>query len=161
MMYKSLLIGVMFLSAGVANAASPGSAIDEVLAGYKAEGVESFSAERGQALWESKHSGPLGENGQPTGEKFEIKHEGEPAERTCQTCHGVDLKQAGKHWRTGKLINPMSLTVPPVEVDEDDEARFSDGDKIEKWFRRNCKWTIGRECSAQEKGDILSYLRNQ
>jgi hypothetical protein len=34
--------------------------------------------------------------------------------------------------------------------------RFSDPEKVEKWFKRNCTW--GRECTAQEKGDFLAYL---
>jgi len=29
---------------------------------------------------------------------------------------------------------------------------------VAKWFRRNCKTVLGRECTAQEKGDILTYL---
>ncbi|MEA3244387.1 MAG: DUF1924 domain-containing protein, partial [Pseudomonadota bacterium] len=33
-----------------------------------------------------------------------------------------------------------------------------DGKKIEKWFKRNCKWTLGRECTAQEKADFLAYI---
>jgi hypothetical protein len=36
--------------------------------------------------------------------------------------------------------------------------RFSDPEKVEKWFKRNCTWTWGRECTAQEKGDFLAYL---
>ena len=38
-------------------------------------------------------------------------------------------------------------------------ARLSSRKQIEKWFKRNCKWTLGRECSAQEKGDLLAYLK--
>jgi hypothetical protein len=37
-------------------------------------------------------------------------------------------------------------------------ARYSDPAKVEKWFRRNCNEVLGRECSAQEKGDWLSYM---
>lgn len=38
--------------------------------------------------------------------------------------------------------------------------RLTDVRKIEKWFKRNCKWTLGRECSAQEKTDLLLYINN-
>ncbi|MFK5970948.1 MAG: DUF1924 domain-containing protein [Candidatus Marithrix sp.] len=31
--------------------------------------------------------------------------------------------------------------------------------QIRKWFKRNCKWTLGRECNAQEKGDILKFIQ--
>ena len=39
--------------------------------------------------------------------------------------------------------------------------RLTDRSKIEKWFKRNCKWTLGRECTPQEKGDILTFLLAQ
>ncbi|TBR21868.1 MAG: DUF1924 domain-containing protein, partial [Candidatus Nitrosotenuis sp.] len=29
---------------------------------------------------------------------------------------------------------------------------------VEKWFKRNCKETLERECTPQEKGDFLAYL---
>jgi hypothetical protein len=37
-------------------------------------------------------------------------------------------------------------------------ARYTDPAKVEKWFKRNCTEVIGRECSAQEKGDWLTYM---
>jgi hypothetical protein len=55
--------------------------------------------------------------------------------------------------KTGKRIEPMAVSVNP--------QRLGDMAKIEKWFRRNCKWTLGRACTAQEKGDLLSFLRQQ
>ncbi len=36
--------------------------------------------------------------------------------------------------------------------------RFSDSAKVEKWFRRNCNDVLGRECSAAEKADVMSWL---
>jgi len=39
--------------------------------------------------------------------------------------------------------------------------RYTDEKKIEKWFKRNCKDTWGRECTAQEKGDFLTFLLAQ
>ena len=92
----------------------------------------SFSAERGDKFWHQKHTAKDGK------------------ERDCTLCHGADLKKSGKHVRTGKVIKPMAPSVNP--------KRFTDIDKVEKWFLRNCKWTIGRECTNQEKGDILKYL---
>ena len=66
-------------------------------------------------------------------------------ERSCTTCHGTDQAKPGRHQRTGKVIESMAPSVNP--------QRLTDVAKIEKWFVRNCKWTLGRECSAQEKGD--------
>jgi len=74
-------------------------------------------------------------------------------DRSCETCHGTNLKVSGKHIRTGKVIDPMAPSV--------NSERFTDEKKIEKWFKRNCKWTLGRECTPQEKGDFLSFLKAQ
>jgi hypothetical protein len=38
--------------------------------------------------------------------------------------------------------------------------RLTDQRKITKWFKRNCKWTLGRECTHREQGDVLAYLRS-
>jgi hypothetical protein len=57
----------------------------------------------------------------------------------------------GKHAKTGKAIEPMAPSVNP--------KRLSDEKQIRKWFSRNCKWTLGRECTAQEQGDVLLYLQ--
>lgn len=77
---------------------------------------------------------------------------GQPA-RSCADCHGTDLRQAGKHLRTGKRIDPMAPSVNP--------ERLQDPEKIEKWFKRNCRWTWGRECNALEKTAFLQFIRQQ
>ena len=73
--------------------------------------------------------------------------------RSCTDCHGETPTRAGKHIKTGKVIEPMAPSVNP--------DRFKNARKTEKWFRRNCNWTFNRECSAQEKSDILSWLSSQ
>jgi len=70
--------------------------------------------------------------------------------RSCASCHTDDLTQSGRHTKTGKPIEPMAPSVNP--------KRLTDPAKIEKWFRRNCRWTIGRECTAAEKTDFLTYI---
>lgn len=74
-------------------------------------------------------------------------------ERSCSSCHGSKPGDMGKHVKTRKSINPMALSVNP--------DRYQDSKKIEKWFLRNCKWTFGRTCTAQEKADILTWLVSQ
>lgn len=74
-------------------------------------------------------------------------------ERSCTSCHGEMPAVAGKHVKTGKAIEPMAPSVNP--------ERYRSVKKIEKWFLRNCKWTFGRECSTQEKVDILTWLAGQ
>jgi len=70
---------------------------------------------------------------------------------SCASCHTANLTQAGEHLRTGKRIEPMALSVNP--------NRLSDPAKIAKWFRRNCKWTWGRECTSEEKQQIMAWMK--
>ncbi len=71
-------------------------------------------------------------------------------EWSCATCHGAVPVQAGKHAATGKPIAPMAPAFNP--------DRFTDAAKSAKWFRRNCNDVAGRECTAAEKADVLSWL---
>jgi hypothetical protein len=111
-------------------------AVDTLLDSYRQAGAAEFSAARGETHW--KQSNP-----NPDGGKA----------RSCTDCHTNDLTQVGKHAKTGRKIDPMAPSVNP--------KRLTDVAKIEKWFKRNCNWTLGRACSPQEKGDFLLYLRQQ
>ena len=70
--------------------------------------------------------------------------------RSCTSCHTDDPKVVGRHAKTGKPIEPLAPSTNP--------ERLTDVKKIKKWLYRNCKWTFGRECTAQEKGDVLTWL---
>ena len=72
---------------------------------------------------------------------------------SCSTCHTSDLSREGKHHVTGKTIGPMSARVNP--------ERFTSVKKMEKCFKRNCLDAWGRECTAQEKADFLTFLLAQ
>ena len=52
--------------------------------------------------------------------------------------------------RAHKSIEPLA----PVANRE----RLTDPAKVEKWFKRNCKDVLARECTAQEKADFLAFL---
>ena len=121
------------LSAHIASA----DVVADMLATYQAAGAKDFIASDGDRLWHQSHPDP--------------KQAGKT--RSCTTCHGEDLRAKGKHVRTGKVIEPMAPSV--------NKERLTDPKFIEKWFRRNCKWVLGRECTPQEKGDLLAYLRKQ
>ncbi len=110
-------------------------AVSELEAKYQNQGAGSFIAAAGETLWNKTFIDTK------TGK-----------ERNCTTCHATDLTKQGKHARTGKVIEPMAPSVNP--------KRLTDVKKIKKWFVRNCKWTLGRECTAQEKGDVLAFLKN-
>mgnify|MGYP003632782727 FL=1 len=100
------------------------------------QNTQQFSEARGQMLWQQALEGDA---------PF--------IQRSCTSCHGEDLKNEGKHIRTNKAIKALAPSV--------NSSSLTDAKKIEKWFKRNCKWTLGRECSPQEKGDILTYIQNQ
>lgn len=69
---------------------------------------------------------------------------------SCATCHTANPRDAGKHAKTGKTIEPLA---PSANAE-----RFTDPKKVEKWFKRNCNDVLERPCTAQEKGDVLAWL---
>jgi len=98
--------------------------------------IQLSSFEKGKKLWQQKHVGK-----KPY------------AVRSCTSCHGSDVTLMGKHIKTNKQIQPMAVSSNP--------KRFTKKAKVDKWFLRNCKWTMGRACTQQEKNDISHYLKNQ
>lgn len=129
----SVLTTLFFFAAmGYGAAATASPATDAEFAKFKKEGASSFSAARGKKDWTKKVASKKGDM------------------RSCTTCHDPDPTKPGKHVRTKKVIKPMAVSVNP--------HRFTQRKKIEKWFRRNCKWAWGRECTPQEKGDLLKFF---
>lgn len=85
------------------------------------------------------------------GAAFFAKRFGQSAKMpACTSCHTDDPAQAGRHVVTDKAIKPLA---PAANA-----ARFTDAAKTEKWFRRNCTEVVGRECSAAEKADFITFL---
>ena len=89
---------------------------------------KAFSAERGQTFFTATHGNDW----------------------SCSTCHTRNPAQAGAHDKTKKPIDALAPSANP--------RRFTDAAKVDKWFRRNCKDVLARECTAEEKGDLLTYL---
>lgn len=108
---------------------------DALLKQYAEQGASSPDAEQGRQMWQKTFSS-----------------DGKFKQRSCASCHSNDLTRAGEHVKTGKAIEPLAPSVNP--------QRLSDDRKVEKWFLRNCKWTLGRECSVQEKADFLAYIES-
>jgi hypothetical protein len=78
---------------------------------------------------------------------FNAKH---GKEWSCASCHENPPNHDTKHIVTGKVIKPLAPSANP--------ARFTDEAKVDKWFKRNCNDVLGRECTAQEKADVLAWL---
>lgn len=102
--------------------------LSQQLAHWTAQARAPGDADRGQSFFNSKHGG----------------------EWSCSSCHGTPPTRSGKHANTGKVIDPLAPAFNP--------KAFTDSDRIEKWFRRNCKDVLARECSPAEKADVLAYL---
>jgi mono/diheme cytochrome c family protein len=68
----------------------------------------------------------------------------------CASCHTANPADTGKHIVTGKPIRPLSPVV--------NEKRFASIDKVESNFTKHCNDIIGRDCTAQEKANFISYL---
>lgn len=100
------------------------------LAQWSAQAGTPGNAARGQTFFNTKHGG----------------------EWSCASCHGTPPTAEGKHASTGKPIAPMAPAFNP--------KAFTDTAKVDKWFRRNCKDVLARECSAGEKVDVLAYLNS-
>jgi hypothetical protein len=111
------------------------SVVNDLIDLYQTQGASASNAERAKKLWVTEFGG-----------KDEFN------QRSCSSCHGIDITQTGNHVKTGKTIKAMA---PSVNAE-----RLTDKKKIEKWFKRNCKWTFARECTAQEKSDFLLYISN-
>ncbi|MDD5323315.1 MAG: DUF1924 domain-containing protein [Methylococcales bacterium] len=71
-------------------------------------------------------------------------------ELSCSACHTDNPAKEGKHNETGKPIKPLAVSANP--------DRFSDPKKVEKNFSDHCRDLYKKDCSAQDKGDYLTYL---
>ena len=69
---------------------------------------------------------------------------------SCSSCHSDNPTEFGET-RAGKAIEPMAVSASP--------KRYQTLKKAEKWFRRNCKSVLGRECTTIEKGDFLAFMK--
>lgn len=100
----------------------------ELQSGYVAQAGRAPSPQQGQQFFNARHGG----------------------EWSCASCHGAPPVREGKHASTGKVIRPLAPAFNP--------ERFTDSAKVEKWFKRNCKDVLERECTAAEKADVLAWL---
>ena len=125
-----ILMTIVLVSVPLSFSQAESNTVNNLLQDYEKQGANTADAEKGKQLWQKTFNN----NG----------------ERSCTSCHTKDLTQNGKHIQTSKDIKPMSPFVNP--------ERLTDSKKVNKWFKRNCKWTLGRECTAQEKSNFLVYI---
>jgi len=128
---KSLLIPAF--CAAALSAASP--EVEAYMQQLQAEASLPFDAKRGETIFTAEQIGKKG------------------SKIACTSCHGMDLSQNGKNTHTGKVIEPLSPKANP--------ARLTSLKEVKKWLRRNFNDVYTREGTAQEKGDVLTYIMNQ
>ena len=68
----------------------------------------------------------------------------------CASCHTANPADSGKNIVTSKPIQPLAPSA--------NEKRFTSVDTVEKKFTEHCNDIIGRDCTAQEKGNFIAYL---
>jgi len=120
----------------VVNGVVQASVTNNLLSEYQQQGAQQPNPDNAKKMWT---------------QRYQDNKAGKA--RSCASCHTYNLRKIGKHVRTNKAIEPLAPSI--------NSERLIDAKKIEKWFKRNCKWTIGRECSPQEKSDFLIYILNQ
>ena len=125
----ALFMLAVALPVNQAHAETPAQVLDALKAEASATpGFQGFSAARGESFFKTKHNHDL----------------------SCSSCHTDNPAAQGKHAETDKLIKPLAPSANP--------ERFTDMKKVAKWFKRNCNDVLDRECTPQEKGDVLAYL---
>ncbi|HEY5717618.1 MAG TPA: DUF1924 domain-containing protein [Motiliproteus sp.] len=128
----ALLLGSLTLPLILVQAEAASGVVDQLLSELHDQAGSKFSLDRGALLFNQQQGRD---------------------NRSCTSCHTRDPRNRGKHHKTDKPIEPLAPSANP--------QRLTDRTEINKWLLRNCKWTLGRECSAQEKGDLLTWLRQQ
>ena len=132
MKHKLLILALLATSTGAL--AGPQELLQDYAAQARQEkpGFKGFSAARGEQFYHAERIS----GGSRT---------------SCAACHTADPRNAGKT-RANKSIEPLAPGANP--------RRFTDAAKTEKWFGGNCKDVLERACTAQEKGDFITYLQS-
>lgn len=136
----ALAIGFAAGAAVLADHATAEPVRDAILSDFLAQAKQDdpefagFSAERGEAFFHAVQTG------------------GKADTPSCTTCHSEKPQDMGRT-RAGKVIEPIAVSATPM--------RFTDRPKVEKWFGRNCNSVLGRECTAAEKGDFITFMVGQ
>jgi mono/diheme cytochrome c family protein len=128
----------IFLISSLLACSAAQAAPQDLLQGYATQAkqenpqYQAFSATRGEQFYHAKRMHSSGKA------------------QSCAACHTDNPRSAGRNEKTGKEILPLA---PGANKD-----RLTDATKVEKWFKRNCQDVLERACTAQEKGDFLTYL---
>ena len=131
---KHLMIATVFSMSLMAASPEVTQYMNELSKTAKAENpsFSGFDASRGKEIFTSTHT----------------SKQGKPM--ACTSCHTTNLSNQGKNSFTGKVIDPLSPRANP--------ERLTSAKEVKKWLKRNFKDVYNREGTAQEKGDVLTYI---
>lgn len=131
---KYLVIASMFSMSLMAASPEITQYMDELSKTAKIDNgaFSGFDVSRGKEIFTSTHK----------------SKDGKPI--SCTSCHTINLSNQGKNALTGKVIEPLS---PRANA-----KRLTSAKEVKKWLKRNFKDVYNREGTAQEKGDVLTYI---
>lgn len=140
---RSFVAGALALLTLPVAALAAGGAAERalILQGYAAKaraadpGFAGFSAARGEKLFRMNGAGD------------------DPRTPACTSCHTADPRQRGRNAKTGRPIEPIAVSANPL--------RFTDATEVERQFTRDCKSVLGRACTAEERGDYITFMAGQ
>jgi len=126
-------ISLGLLTVNTSSALANEATVKTLMKSYQSQGAKVGDAQRGEKFWNQTFQGKA---------PF--------SQRSCKSCHTANLKNKGEHVRTGKVLKPLAPSINNLSLSKEN--------KVNKWFKRNCKWTTGKECSAQVKADVLAFI---
>lgn len=125
------LLPALLIAVGTAAAAQTQTPA-QILDSYAKKAGAPASAERGQKFFTQRFQG--------SNNLFE----------SCTDCHGSKPTARGKDAVSEKPIEPLAPAA--------NRKRLTDPNKVDNYLRINCKDVVGRDCTAQEKADVLAWL---
>jgi hypothetical protein len=124
------------------------------LARQEEPGFAGFSAERGRGFYFEKHVlAGIGEASCASchleDPRLAIRAHRAPV--LCRACHVInDHEHPDPEHAKKRHLPPFAPTRNP--------ERFNDFARVERYFEVNCRMLMKRDCTAREKGDLITWL---
>jgi len=155
-MLKRTWIVCSLLAATAAYADTPEQILESYAAQARADdpAFTGFSAERGEAFYKEPHA--VKGAGVWSCASCHLKNPrysvlAHRTEIPCRACHVVnDWEHPDPHSAKKRVIDAFAPSANP--------KRFGDAHRAETFLRLNCLLLLKRECTAKEKGDVITWL---
>lgn len=121
--------------------------MNKLLATYAQKAKVEFKEEKGRGAMSDKAFTV------EDGRKFYlVRRTWQSGDFTCSGCHTEDPAKEGKHIKTKLPIKPLAPAANP--------QRFIDANVVEANFTAHCMDLHERDCTAYEKGNLITYLKS-